>query len=330
MSGMGILVTGGCGFIGSNFIRLMLARHPDWRIRNIDKLTYAGRLENAKDFAGNPNYEFVRSNICDKSQVEAAMKDIDWVVHFAAESHVDRSISDHTEFLKSNVEGTCVLLDAASKAGVKKFVHISTDEVYGSIQRGSFKETRLLHPRSPYSASKAAAEMFVHAYRETHGLKTVITRSSNNYGPYQFPEKLIPLFITNLMRGKKVPVYGTGLNVRDWLYVEDNCEGIEAALLKGKDGEIYNIGGGEERTNLEITKMILAALGKPESMIEHVEDRKGHDFRYSLDCSKIKKETGFAPKVKLEEGLKKTVDWYMKNEWWWAPLTDNKHSGGTQ
>ena len=319
---MNLLVTGGAGFIGCNFIRLMLKKHPGWKILNLDKLTYAGRLENTRDFAKNRNYKFVKGDIRDKGLVESLIEDLqlDAVVHFAAESHVDRSISDPTIFLESNVRGTCTLLDAALENEVEKFVHISTDEVYGSIKSGSFKETDRLEPNSPYSASKAAAEMFARAYFATNGLPVVITRSSNNYGPHQFPEKLIPLFITNLLRGKKVPVYGTGLNVRDWLYVDDNCEGIEAALLKGKPGEIYNIGGGEERTNLDLTKMLLKHLKKSEDHIQFVEDRKGHDFRYSLDCKKIRKELGWKPKVNLEKGLKLTVDWYLKNERWWKPL----------
>jgi len=319
---MNLLVTGGAGFIGCNFIRMMLKKHPGWKILNLDKLTYAGRLENTKDFAKNRNYKFVKGDIRDKGLVESLMEDLqlDVVVHFAAESHVDRSISDPAIFLESNVRGTCTLLDAALENEVEKFVHISTDEVYGSIKSGSFKETDRLEPNSPYSASKAAAEMFARAYHATNGLPVVITRSSNNYGPHQFPEKLIPLFITNLLRGKKVPVYGTGLNVRDWLYVDDNCEGIETVLLKGKPGEAYNIGGGEERTNLELTKMLLKHLKKSEDHIQFVEDRKGHDFRYSLDCKKIRKELGWKPKVNLEKGLKLTVDWYLKNERWWKPL----------
>jgi len=319
---MNLLVTGGAGFIGCNFIRLMLKKHPGWKILNLDKLTYAGRLENTRDFAKNRNYKFVKGDIRDKGLVESLIEDLqlDAVVHFAAESHVDRSISDPTIFLESNVRGTCTLLDAALENEVEKFVHISTDEVYGSIKSGSFKETDRLEPNSPYSASKAAAEMFARAYFATNGLPVVITRSSNNYGPHQFPEKLIPLFITNLLRGKKVPVYGTGLNVRDWLYVDDNCEGIETVLLKGKPGEIYNIGGGEERTNLDLTKMLLKHLKKSEDHIQFVEDRKGHDFRYSLDCKKIRKELGWKPKVNLEKGLKLTVDWYLKNERWWKPL----------
>ena len=316
------MVTGGCGFIGCNFIRHILRAHEDWKVLNLDKLTYAGRLENTRDFADNPRYKFVKGDICDKRLVHKIMEDFDpdAVVHFAAESHVDRSISDPTPFIESNVRGTCVLLDAALENEVDKFIQISTDEVYGSIKSGSFKETDRLEPNSPYSASKAAAEMFARAYFVTHGLPVVITRSSNNYGPYQFPEKIIPLFITNLVRGLKVPVYGTGLNVRDWLYVEDNCEAIDLVLQKGKPGEIYNIGGGEERTNLELTKMLLKYLGKSEDHIEFVEDRKGHDFRYSLDCTKINKELGWKPKTSLEKGLKLTVDWYLKNEWWWKPL----------
>ncbi len=320
---MNLLVTGGSGFIGCNFVRMMLEKHLDFHITNLDKLTYAGRLENTKDFAKNKNYRFVKGDICNRPLVEKLLEDSDAVVHFAAESHVDRSITDPTPFLDSNVKGTCVLLQAATDAEVEKFIHISTDEVYGSIRSGSFKETDRMEPNSPYSASKAAAEMFARAFNKTYGLPVVITRSSNNYGPHQFPEKLIPLFVTNLYRGLKVPVYGTGLNVRDWLYVGDNCEGIEAVLLKGKQGEIYNIGGGEERTNLELTEMLLKHMKKGEDSIQFVEDRKGHDFRYSLDCAKIRKQLGWKPKVNLEKGLKLTVDWYLKNVWWWKPLLSN-------
>ena len=317
---MNLLVTGGCGFIGSNFIRMMLKKHPGWKITNLDKLTYAGRLENTRDFSKNKSYRLIRGDICNRLLVEKLMEDTDAVVHFAAESHVDRSITDPVPFLESNVRGTCVLLQAAADEEVEKFIHISTDEIYGSIRSGSFKETDPLEPNSPYSASKAAAEMFARAFSQTYGLPVVITRSSNNYGPYQFPEKIIPLFITNLMRGLKVPVYGTGLNVRDWLFVGDNCEAIDLVLRKGKSGETYNIGGGEERTNLELTKTLLRLLKKSEDHMQFVEDRKGHDFRYSLDCAKIRKELGWKPKVGLERGLKLTVGWYLKNEWWWKPL----------
>jgi dTDP-glucose 4,6-dehydratase len=317
---MRLLVTGGSGFIGCNFIRLMLKEHSDWQIANLDKLTYAGRAENTRDFEKSPNYSFIRADICDKAAVARAVAGADAVVHFAAESHVDRSITDPMPFVESNVRGTCVLLDAALKEGVEKFVHISTDEVYGSIRSGSFREGDALEPNSPYSASKAAAELFARAYFVTHKLPVCVTRSSNNYGPFQFPEKIIPLFATNLLRGKKVPVYGSGMNVRDWLFVEDNCEGIEAVLLRGKPGETYNIGGGEERTNLELTRMLLSEFGFGDEMVDFVPDRKGHDFRYSLDCQKIARELGWTPRVGLGKGLKLTVQWYKENKWWWEPL----------
>lgn len=318
---MTMLVTGGAGFIGSNFIRHMLTEHPDTRIVNLDALTYAGNLENLRDVAGNPNYTFVRGDICDPETVAAVFRNhpIDTVVHFAAESHVDRSIADGAAFVRTNVLGTFTLLDCARKHGVRRFIHISTDEVYGSTREGSFAETDTLNPSSPYSSSKAASDLLARSFFITHGLPVIVTRCTNNYGPYQFPEKLIPFFTTNLLQGKKVPVYGTGRNVRDWLYVIDHCRAIDFILQHGEPGEIYNIGGGAERTNLEITRKILELLGEDESMIEYVPDRKGHDFRYSLDFGKLRK-LGWKPAYRFDDALEATVKWYVENEWWWRPL----------
>lgn len=321
MAEMTMLVTGGAGFIGSNFIRHMLTEHPDTRIVNLDALTYAGNLENLRDVADNPNYTFVRGDICDPETVAAVFRNhpIDTIVHFAAESHVDRSISDGAAFVRTNVLGTFTLLDCARKHGVRRFIHISTDEVYGSTREGSFAETDTLNPSSPYSSSKAASDLLARSFFITHGLPVIVTRCTNNYGPYQFPEKLIPFFTTNLLQGKKVPVYGTGRNVRDWLYVIDHCRAIDFILQHGEPGEIYNIGGGAERTNLEITRKILELLGEDESMIEYVPDRKGHDFRYSLDFGKLRK-LGWKPAYRFDDALEATVKWYVENEWWWRPL----------
>ena len=323
MAEMTMLVTGGAGFIGSNFIRHMLTEHPDTRIVNLDALTYAGNLENLRDVAGNPNYTFVRGDICDPETVAAVFRNhpIDTVVHFAAESHVDRSISDGSTFVRTNVLGTFTLLDCARKHGARRFIHISTDEVYGSTHEGSFAETDTLNPSSPYSSSKAASDLLARSFFITHGLPVIVTRCTNNYGPYQFPEKLIPFFTTNLLQGKKVPVYGTGRNVRDWLYVIDHCRAIDFILQHGEPGEIYNIGGGAERTNLDITRKILELLGKDESMIEYVPDRKGHDFRYSLDFGKLRK-LGWKPAYRFDDALEATVKWYVENEWWWRPLKE--------
>lgn len=315
---MKLLVTGGAGFIGSNFIRMMFAKYPEIEITNLDKLTYAGNLENLKDVS-NPNYNFVHGDICDPEIVMKAMESVDVVVHFAAESHVDRSIKDSSVFVITNVVGTNNLLKCAMDSDIKQFIHVSTDEVYGSIREGSFTENDNLNPSSPYSSSKAGSDLLAMSYYNTYGLPVTITRCTNNFGPYQYPEKLIPLFITNLMDGKQVPVYGTGLNIRDWIYVEDHCSGIDFVMQHGKAGEIYNIGGDNELTNFEITCRILKALGKDESLILYVEDRKGHDFRYSLDCSKLKK-MGWMPKYDFDTALEATIQWYIDNRWWWEPL----------
>ena len=316
-----MLVTGGAGFIGSNFIRHMLAEHPETPIVNLDALTYAGNPESLRDVADNPNYTFVRGDICDPGAVAAVFRNhpIDTVVHFAAESHVDRSIADGSTFVRTNVLGTFTLLDYAQKHGVRRFIHVSTDEVYGSTPEGSFTETDNLNPSSPYSSSKAGSDLLARSFFITHGLPVIVTRCTNNYGPYQFPEKLIPLFATNLLEGKKVPVYGTGKNIRDWLYVLDHCRAIDFVLRHGEPGEVYNIGGGAEKTNLEITAKILELLGKDGSMIEHVPDRKGHDFRYSLDFGKLR-DLGWKPAYSFDDALAATVAWYAENDWWWRPL----------
>jgi len=315
---MKILVTGGAGFIGSNYIRMMFKRYPDAEITNLDKLTYAGNPDNLRDIS-NPGYTFIKGDICDPDTVNKAMEGTDTVVHFAAESHVDRSIKDGSVFVTTNVLGTNTLLNCALQSGVNKFIHVSTDEVYGSIDDGSFTEEDPLEPSSPYSASKAGSDLLAMSYYITYGLPVTITRCTNNFGPYKKKKKLIPLFITNLMEGKKVPVYGTGLNVRDWIFVDDHCSGIDFVFNHGRSGEIYNIGGGSELTNLEITHMILEVLGQDESSIQFVEDRKGHDLRYSLDCTKLK-DMGWRPEYDFDKALESTVKWYMENGWWWQPL----------
>jgi dTDP-glucose 4,6-dehydratase len=296
-----------------------LQKYSDYTITNLDVLTYCGNLENLKDVENNPRYKFVQGNVCNQELVENLVKDHDVIVHFAAESHVDNSIKDPFIFSKTNVIGTHVLLEAARKYGIKKFVHISTDEVYGSIREGSFTESSPFDPNSLYSSAKAAADMLARSYFVTFNLPVVITRSSNNFGPFQYPEKLIPLFVTNLVEGKKVPVYGTGMNVRDWLYVVDNCEGIDFVMHNGKLGEAYNIGGGNEVPNIEITKTIIAGMGKDESCIEFVQDRPGHDWRYSLDCKKVH-ELGWKPRFNFQEAMQETICWYRDNENWWRKL----------
>jgi dTDP-glucose 4,6-dehydratase len=318
---MKLLVTGGAGFIGSNFVRMALTdKFPDFDVEQLtvlDLLTYAGDEENLKPVSSDKRFKFVKGDIRDLELAKKLMKEADQVVHFAAESHVDRSIEGGSEFVSTNVMGTQVLLDAARSTNIKRFVHVSTDEVYGSISEGSWPEDHPLLPNSPYSASKAGSDLLVRAYNRTHKLDTVITRCSNNYGQYQFPEKVMPLFITNIIEGKKVPLYGNGLNVRDWLHVDDHCRGIALALTKGRAGEVYNIGGGTELTNVELTHKILEAMGVGEEFIQPVEDRKGHDLRYSVDISKINKELGYSPQVNFEEGLIQTINWYKNNEAWW-------------
>lgn len=316
---MKILITGGLGFIGSNFIRHILEKYNDYRVINLDKQTYAGNPDNLKDIENNPNYSYIKGDICDPTIVDKVMQKADHVVHFAAESHVDRSIEDASTFVRTNVLGTFTLLESARKYHVSRFIHISTDEVYGSREKGSFKEKDRLTPSSPYSSSKAGSDLLAQSYYLTHKLPVIITRCTNNFGPYQYPEKLIPLFITNLMKNKKVPVYGTGKNVRDWIYVLDHCKAVDFVLHNGVPGEIYNIGGGAERSNIEITKKIIDLLGADESLIDYVTDRPGHDFRYSLNCTKLHK-LGWASESGFNEALESTVKWYVENQWWWEKL----------
>jgi len=316
---MRILVTGGAGFIGSNFIRYLLGKNRSCEIVNLDKLSYAGNPENLKDIESNPNYTFVKGDICDHDTVEKAMDGCDYVVNFAAESHVDRSIHSADEFIRTNILGTNILLEKARMKGVVKFIQISTDEVYGSIDNGSFTESSTLVTNSPYSASKAAAEHMCRAYYVTFGLPVVITRSSNNFGPYQYPEKFVALSITNLLEDKKVPLYGDGKNVRDWLFVEDNCDGIYFVLNKGTAGEVYNIAGGYEMMNIEMVRAILKAMAKDVSMVEYVKDRLGHDRRYSLDDSKLR-AMGWKPGHTFASALDKTVKWYEGNRDWWMKI----------
>ena len=314
---MNLLVTGGAGFIGSCFVRHILNKYPDYKVINLDALTYCGNLENLKDVENNPNYTFVHGSICDKKLVMDLTSQVDCVVNFAAESHVDNSIKHPEIFIETNVQGTLTLLQAAKELKIQKYLQVSTDEVYGTLGKtGYFYETTPLAPNSPYSASKASADFLVRAYHETYGLPTLNTRCSNNYGPYQYPEKLIPFFISQLLKGEKVPVYGDGLNVRDWLYVYDHCSAIDTVLHKGKIGEIYNIGGHNEKTNIEITKLILETMGKDESSIKYVEDRLGHDRRYAISNDKITAELGWEPSLTFEEGIKITIDWYLNNQDW--------------
>jgi len=324
--GKTLLVTGGCGFIGSNFIRYILRKYPHYRVVNLDKLTYAGNPENLSDLKDDPRYTFLKGDIAEREQVREAMEGVDWVVNFAAESHVDRSIEDPSVFLRTNVMGTYVLLEEAKERGVSLFMQISTDEVYGSLgPTGYFTETTPLHPNSPYAASKASADLLVRAYYRTYGLPTLITRCSNNYGPYQFPEKLIPLMISNALEGKELPLYGDGMNVRDWIYVEDHCRALDLILHQGRAGEVYNIGGGCERTNLEVVRTILDLLGKPHSLIRFVKDRPGHDRRYAMDFSKLREELGWSPQVPFEEGIRLTIDWYLSHEDWWRKVKSGEY-----
>ena len=320
---MHVLITGAAGFIGSNFVRMIAqGKFPEIsQVTVLDKLTYAGVKENLDPVKSMTGYTFVEGDICDSALITDLLQNVDSVINFAAESHVDRSIAGAADFVQTNIVGVQTLLDACKAADRNiRFVQISTDEVYGSIESGSWTEDWPLLPNSPYSASKAGGELLARSYYRTHGLDVVVTRCSNNYGPFHFPEKLIPLFVTNLIEGKKIPVYGTGLNVRDWLHVDDHCRGIYAVLTNGKAGQVYNIGGGRELTNMEITHLILEAMGADENSIEYVEDRKGHDLRYSVDWSKSKNELGYEPQVSFEQGLAQTIQWYKENESWWKPL----------
>ena len=314
-----LLITGGAGFIGSNFIRHILKKYSSYKVINLDKLTYCGNLDNLKDVARNKNYRFVRGDIVDAKLVNRLVKGCDIIVNFAAETHVDRSIYAAAEFVRTNVFGTHTLLEAAKKPGIELFIQISTDECYGSIPEGSFKETDALYPNSPYSATKASGDLLARSYFVTYKLPVIITRSSNNFGPYQYPEKVIPLFITNALENKKVPLYADGMNVRDWLFVTDNCEAIDAVMHKGSPGEIYNIGGGKEIANIELTRTILKLLGKGEELIKHVKDRPGHDKRYALDISKIKR-LGWQPRHDFISALEDTIEWYKDNRAWWKRL----------
>ncbi len=324
---MKILVTGGAGFIGSNFIHYWLRNNPEDEIINLDTLTYAGNLENLKTIENNPNYKFVKGNVCDVELANDLVKKIDLIVHFAAESHVDRSVLDSADFIKTNIEGTRILLEAAKNNGKKRFHHISTDEVFGalSLNDEKFDEDTAYDPRSPYSASKASSDHLVRAYYHTHDLPITISNCSNNYGPYQFPEKLIPLFITNLIENKKIPVYGKGKNIRDWIHVDDHNRGVEAIIKKGEMGETYCLGGNCEKTNLEITREILKQMERGEEMIEYVKDRPGHDLRYAIDFSKAKKELDWQPEIKFKGGLKETINWYKKNQAWWKKIKSGEY-----
>ncbi|MCD6572753.1 MAG: dTDP-glucose 4,6-dehydratase [Thermoplasmata archaeon] len=324
---MKIMVTGGAGFIGSNFIHYLLREYDDIKVINYDKLTYAGNLDNLKDIENDARYHFIKGDICDKELVERVIKEygIEQIINFAAESHVDRSITGPEPFIKTDVFGTFTLLEASRKFDIERYVQISTDEVYGSIKEGSFSEKDALNPSSPYSASKAGADVLVMAYNKTYGLNTVITRSSNNYGPYQYPEKLIPVLIIRALHDKPLPIYGEGTNVRDWLYVGDNCKAIDLVRRKGKEGEIYNIAANDEWRNIDVAKLILQILNKPESLITFVKDRPGHDFRYSLKIDKIK-ALGREPEINFPDGLKKTVEWYLNNEWWWKKLIGGQNA----
>jgi dTDP-glucose 4,6-dehydratase len=317
-----VLVTGGAGFIGSNFVRYALAAHDDWQVTTLDKLTYAGRLENLHDVMDHPRHAFVRADICDRAAVTPLVRRSHLVVHFAAETHVDRSIQAAGDFIKTDVLGTFTLLEAARGAeALRRFVQISTDEVYGSVPSGASRETDELRPRNPYSASKAGADRLAYSYFATYGLPVVVTRASNNYGPYQFPEKIIPLFISNAIDGLPVPLYGDGGNVRDWLHVLDHCRAVDLVIDRGTDGEVYNIGGGNEVRNVDLTHRILALLDRPASLIQPVADRPGHDRRYCVDTSKLK-GLGWAPQADFVAGLAETVAWYRQNEWWWRPIKE--------
>ena len=325
------LITGCAGFIGSNFVHYMLKKYPEILLVNLDKLTYAGNLENLKDVEGDPRHVFVQGDICDKELVEGLFQkyDFDYVINFAAESHVDRSIEDPGIFLQTNIIGTQVLMDACRKHGIERYHQVSTDEVYGDLPLDRpdlfFTEETPIHTSSPYSSSKASADLLVQAYHRTYGLPVSISRCSNNYGPYHFPEKLIPLMIANALNDKPLPVYGEGLNVRDWLYVEDHCRAIDLIIHKGRVGEVYNVGGHNEMRNIDIVKLICKELGKPESLIVHVADRKGHDMRYAIDPTKIHNELGWLPETKFADGIKKTIDWYLNHREWWETIISGEY-----
>ena len=323
-----LLVTGGAGFIGSNFVHYMLRTHPDWQITNLDKLTYAGNLENLKDVEHDKRYRFIKGDIADRESVSDMFSDgFDVVVNFAAESHVDRSIADASPFIETNVRGTQVLLEAVRQYGVGRYLQVSTDEVYGALgEEGKFSETSPIAPNSPYAASKACGDFLCRAYWRTYDLPIIVTRGSNNYGPFQFPEKLIPLVVTNAMENKTVPVYGQGLNVRDWIYVDDHCRGLDAVIEKGRVGEVYNIGGNSEQSNIELVRSILDILNKPHSLISFVSDRPGHDYRYALDTRKISNELGWKPTYSLEQALKSTVNWYLEHETWWRKIKSGEYA----
>jgi dTDP-glucose 4,6-dehydratase len=323
---MKLLVTGGVGFIASNFIRYILDQHPDWKVTNLDKLTYAGNLENLKDVQDKPAYHFIKGDIVDRKLINGLLNQgFDAVINFAAESHVDRSILDASPFIETNVKGTLALLEGVRKYQIQRYLQVSTDEVYGSIEKGCFTETSPLSPNSPYSASKAAADLLCLSYWKTYHTPVIITRCSNNFGPYQFPEKLIPLAISNVIENKPIPVYGDGLNIRDWIYVNDHCRALEMALLKGRPGEVYNIGTNQEKTNLEIIHSLLHIMGKTKDLITFVTDRPGHDRRYALDIGKISAELGWRPAHPFEQSLAITVDWYVKNESWWRNIKSGEY-----
>jgi dTDP-glucose 4,6-dehydratase len=325
---MKLLVTGGAGFIGSNFVRYMVNKYPEYQIVNLDLLTYAGNLENLKDIENAANYKFVRGDISDCEFINGLFKEekFDYVLNFAAESHVDRSITDPGIFVQTNIQGTLALLDAAKTFGVTKYLQVSTDEVYGTLgETGYFTEETPLAANSPYSASKAGADLLVRAYHETFGLPVNITRCSNNYGPFHFPEKLIPLMIINALHDKELPIYGDGLNIRDWLHVEDHCQAIDLVLHKGRNGEVYNVGGNNERTNIEIVKTILKHLNKPESLMKFVTDRPGHDRRYAIDATKLRTELGWSPKYNFDTGIEQTINWYLNNREWWENIISGEY-----